>query len=64
MKDTGTNILDSHEFAVNLVSEKLAEAMNVASIDAPPNVDELTLAGLKSAPSVKIRPPRIAESPV
>jgi flavin reductase (DIM6/NTAB) family NADH-FMN oxidoreductase RutF len=38
--------------------------MNVTCIDAPANVDELTIAGLKSAPSIKIRPPRIADSPV
>ena len=38
--------------------------MNVTCIDAPPEVDELELAGLTRAPSHKIRPPRIAESPV
>lgn len=64
MKDTGANILGSEEFVVNLVSEELAEAMNVTCIDAPAGVDELALAGLTSAPSAKVRPPRIAESPV
>jgi len=64
MKDTGTNILDCQEFVVNLVSEKLAAAMNVTCIDAPANIDELVLAGLKSAPSIKVRPPRIANSPI
>ncbi len=63
-KDTGANILTSAEFVVNLVSEATAEAMNVTCIDAPPGVDELKLAGLEIAPSVKVAPPRIAASPV
>ena len=63
-KDTATNIIATGEFVVNLVSEANAEAMNVTCIDAPPEVDELALAGLTPALSHKIRPPRIAESPV
>jgi flavin reductase (DIM6/NTAB) family NADH-FMN oxidoreductase RutF len=63
-KDTAANIIATGEFVVNLVSEANAEAMNVTCIDAPPEVDELALAGLTPAPSQKIRPPRIAESPV
>jgi flavin reductase (DIM6/NTAB) family NADH-FMN oxidoreductase RutF len=63
-KDTATNILATGEFVVNLVSEKNAAAMNVTCIDAPPDVDELALAGLTAIASHKIKPPRIAESPV
>jgi len=63
-KDTATNILATGEFVVNLVSERNAEAMNVTCIDAPPDIDELELAGLTPAPSHAVRPPRIAESPV
>ena len=64
MKDTGRNILAGREFVVNLVSEELAEAMNITCLDAPANIDELKLAGLASEPSSKVRPPRIASSPV
>lgn len=64
MKDTASNILRSKEFVVNLVSENLAEAMNVTCIDAPADVSELHLAGLHSDPSIKIATPRIAQSPV
>src|SRR5579871_4305956 len=64
MKDTGANILATGEFVVNLVSEELAEAMNVTCIDAPFGTDELVLAGLRTSPSVKVRPVRIADSPV
>src|SRR5690606_1432552 len=58
------NILETGEFVVNLVSEDLAEAMNITCMDAPPEVDELACAGLHAAASVKVAPPRIAESPV
>lgn len=64
MKDTGNNILATGEFAANLVSEAMAEAMNLTCIDAPPGVDELALAKFDAAPCVKIKPPRIAASPV
>jgi flavin reductase (DIM6/NTAB) family NADH-FMN oxidoreductase RutF len=64
LKDTGRNILATSEFVVNLVSEDLAEAMNVTCIDAPPEVDELELARLPTAASIHVAPPRIASSPV
>lgn len=64
MKDTGRNIVDSGEFVVNLVSESVAAAMNVTCIDAPPEVSEAELAGLRMLPSERVRPPRIADSPV
>lgn len=64
LKDTAANIQETAEFVVNLVSEANAEAMNVTCIDAPPEVDELELAGLTPVPSLKVAPPRIGESPV
>jgi flavin reductase (DIM6/NTAB) family NADH-FMN oxidoreductase RutF len=64
LKDTAANILASGEFVVNLVSEANAEAMNVTCIDAPPEVDELKLAGLTAEASRFVAPPRILESPV
>lgn len=64
MKDTARNILDTGEFVVNLVPRSAADAMNLTSIDTPAEVDELALAGLDTAPSVKVKPPRIAISPV
>jgi len=64
MKDTGRNIISSREFVVNLVSEQMAEAMNITCIDAPADVEELTLAGLRTAPSSKLKTPRIEQSPV
>lgn len=63
-KDTRANISATGEFVVNLVSEETAAAMNVTAIDFPPGVDELREAGLTTLPSARVRPPRIAESPV
>ncbi|PSJ55572.1 flavin reductase family protein [Kumtagia ephedrae] len=63
-KDTARNILDTGEFVVNLVPERLVRAMNLTAIDAPRGIDELALAEIATVPSSRIRPPRIAESPV
>ena len=63
-KDSAANIVNTGEFVVNLVSEADAGAMNLTCIDAPAEVDELTLAGLATAPSTLVAPPRIASAPV
>ena len=64
VKDTGGNIRRTGQFVVNMVSDALAEKMNVTAIDFDKTVNELTEAGLTTAASAKVRPPRIAESPV
>ena len=64
VKDTGGNIRRTGQFVVNMVSDALAEKMNITAIDFDKSVNELTEAGLTTAPSAKVRPPRIAESPV
>lgn len=63
-KDTASNILTTGEFVINLVSTRMADAMNITCIDAPPDVSEIHLAKLQTAPSVQVRPPRIKGSPV
>ena len=63
-KESRANIERAGEFVVNLVDEALAEAMNVCAIDFPDGGGELEQAGLTAAPSTKVGPPRIAESPV
>ena len=64
VKDTGGNIRRTGEFVVNLVSNALAEKMNITAIDFDKQVNELAEAGLHTAPSSRVKPPRIAESPV
>ena len=63
-KDTRANIRATGQFVVNLVSEENAEAMNITAIDFEPGVNELEKAGVSILPSVRVKPPRIAESPV
>jgi len=63
-KDTRTNIVETREFVVNLVSEATASSMNVTAIEFAPDVNELLEAGLTTAASARVKPPRIAESPV
>ncbi len=61
-KDTAKNILAGGEFVVNLVTEDLFDAMNISAADFPPEINELAAANLHAASSVKIKPPRVAES--
>lgn len=63
-KDTTANIMATGEFVINLVSEAMAESMNETCTNAPPEVDELQLAGLSAVPSLAVAPPRIAGCPV
>jgi len=62
-KDTITNVRQTGEFVVNLVSWDLREAMNVTSMPTPRGVDEFELAGIAKGESLKVRPPRVAASP-
>ncbi|MES2026228.1 MAG: flavin reductase family protein [Pseudomonadota bacterium] len=63
-KDTAANIMATGEFVINLVSEAMADSMNETCTDAPPEIDELELAGLTAVPSIVVAPPRIAGCPV
>ncbi|MDR2882043.1 MAG: flavin reductase family protein [Azoarcus sp.] len=60
-KDTARNILASGEFVVNMVTEDLFDAMNISAADFPRGESELLAAGLHTAPSVKVKTPRVAE---
>jgi flavin reductase (DIM6/NTAB) family NADH-FMN oxidoreductase RutF len=62
-KDTAINVRATHEFVVNLVDEAIAEAMNKCAASLPYGENELAYAGLTTAPSTLVKPPRIAESP-
>ncbi len=63
-KDTYRNIEATGEFVVNVVTEEIAEQMNLASAEVPPEVDEFALSGLTPIASDLIRPPRVAESKI
>jgi flavin reductase (DIM6/NTAB) family NADH-FMN oxidoreductase RutF len=63
-KDTVRNIEQTGEFAWNLATRPVAEAMNVTCAPVSAEVDEFRLAGLTPAESRVISVPRVAESPV
>jgi len=63
-KDTLRNIVRTREFVVNVVSEEIAEKMNLTAGEYPPEVDEFEIAGLTPVPSTVVTPPRVAESHV
>ena len=59
-KDTARNILENREFVVNLVTEDLFDAMNISAADFPPDISEMDAAKVAAAPSLQVRPPRVA----
>jgi flavin reductase (DIM6/NTAB) family NADH-FMN oxidoreductase RutF len=68
-KDTLINVLPPDrgglgEFVVNLASEPYARKVAAAAEPVPYGQSEFDLVDLATAPSVKVRPPRVAESPV
>lgn len=52
------------EFVVNVAVEAYERAVAAAAEPLPYGESEFELVGLTPAPSVKVRPPRVAESPV
>jgi flavin reductase (DIM6/NTAB) family NADH-FMN oxidoreductase RutF len=62
-KDTLRNIQETGEFVVNIADESLAEALMLTSGEYSGDVDEFEVAGLATAPSAVIRPPRVALAP-
>lgn len=64
MKNTASNIAATGEFVVNLVCEADAEKMNLTSVDAPADFDEIDYAKVETLPSTVVKPERIASSPV
>ncbi|WP_406637513.1 flavin reductase family protein [Amycolatopsis sp. WGS_07] len=63
-KDTLRNVEATRQFVVNLAPEPLFEQINATGADFPPELSEFDEAGLTREPSLKVRPPRVAESPV
>lgn len=61
-KDTARNIRRTGEFVVNVVTEDIAQKMNICATDFPAGMNELEMAGFTAAPSEKVKVPRIAEA--
>jgi flavin reductase (DIM6/NTAB) family NADH-FMN oxidoreductase RutF len=63
-KDTGVNLRRTGECVISIVTDELAEAMNVTAGEYPLGVDELRRAGLTPVASDCVGPPRVGESPI
>ncbi len=62
-KDTLLNIDANGEFVVNATTERHAAEINLSSRPLPYDESEIDLTGLATAPSVRVRPPRVAAAP-
>jgi flavin reductase (DIM6/NTAB) family NADH-FMN oxidoreductase RutF len=63
-KHTHRNIEATGEYVINVVTYSIREKMNQASAEYPYGVSEWEEAGFTPAPSVKVRPPHVLESPL
>ncbi|HKI16325.1 MAG TPA: flavin reductase family protein [Isosphaeraceae bacterium] len=63
-KDTLRNLEVVDEFVLNAATEDLARQVNQTSKELPYGQSEAEYSGLTLQPSIKVRPPRVAESPV
>ena len=64
MKQTHANTVDNAEFVAAMVTERMAEWMNVASAEFPPGVSEFRKAGFTEGEAEVVKPSLIMESPV
>jgi flavin reductase (DIM6/NTAB) family NADH-FMN oxidoreductase RutF len=63
-KDTAVNAEQTGEFVYNMAIYDLREAVNRSAAEVPPEIDEFELAGVTKAPSLLVKPCRVAESPI
>ena len=63
-KDTLSNIEETEEFVINIVSVHLSNKMHESSKNHPPEADEFEKAGLTPAPCEVVGAPRIEEAGV
>lgn len=63
-KDSLRNAEATGEFVVNVASEAMFAKINATATDFPPHVSEFDAVGLTREPSARVKPSRVAESPV
>ncbi len=63
-KDSVVNTEQTGEFVYNMATYDLRDAMNRSAAEVPPDIDEFELAGLTKAASIRVKPYRVAESPI
>lgn len=63
-KDTLINISKVKEVVINLVGYNIVEPTSLSSVYFEKNIDEFLKSGLTKMESIKVKPPRVLESPV
>jgi flavin reductase (DIM6/NTAB) family NADH-FMN oxidoreductase RutF len=63
-KHTLENVIATKEVVINIVSYDMVQQMSLSSTEYAAGVNEFVKAGFTEAPSVKVKPPRVAEAPV
>lgn len=63
-KHTYENVKEVPEVVINIVNYPMVEQASLASSDFPKGVNEFVKAGFTPVASTKVKPPRVAESPV
>jgi flavin reductase (DIM6/NTAB) family NADH-FMN oxidoreductase RutF len=64
LKDTARNIRESREFVVNVATQATMDQMHASAAEYPPDMSETDALNIELLPSTRVRPPRIAASPV
>ena len=63
-KHTLENVREIKEVVINTVNFPMVEQMSLSSTEYDKGINEFEKSGLNSIPSVKVKPPRVSESPV
>ncbi|MEM7550126.1 MAG: flavin reductase family protein [Bacteroidota bacterium] len=63
-KDSYLNVKEHPEVVINMVDYTIAEQMSLSSTEYERGVDEFEKSGLTAEASIKVKPPRVKESPV
>ncbi len=63
-KDTLKNVEDTGEVVINVVPHAIVRQMALCSVEYGPEVNEFEKAGFTPLPSTRVKPFRVAESPV
>ena len=63
-KHTLENVLEVPEVVINAVNYDMVQQMSLSSTEYPKGVNEFVKAGLTEVASLKVKPPRVKESPL
>jgi flavin reductase (DIM6/NTAB) family NADH-FMN oxidoreductase RutF len=63
-KDSVRNIEETGQFVVSLAPEHLFEQINATATEFPRGISEFDAVGIAREPSLRVKPPRVAASPV